>query len=161
MEERKIDIAPVPLLEAQKNAIRKLLEDGVRSIAAIAKACDVSKQTVYRMLRDDPDLREAHEAAWMSRMEEIEQVAMDLAENGENEMARAKVLETLLKGRMSKIYSDALHKVNDPNHIPRRINVMPILPIVKTNADGIPLEGQELPESFLKKKPIIIDVEPK
>lgn len=159
MEERKINVAPVPLPEAQKNAIKRLLEDGVRSITAIAKACEVSKQTVYRMLRDDPELKEAHEAAWMARMEEIEQVAMDLAENGENEMARAKVLETLLKGRMAKVYSEALHKVNDPNSAPRRINVMPILPIVKTNADGIPLEGQKIPEGF--KKPIIIDVEPK
>lgn len=150
-----------PMPDAQKESIRRMLEKGVRCISKIAEACGTTKQTVYKMLRDDPELKEAHEAAWMSRMEEIEEIAMELVENSENDMARAKVIETLLKGRMSKVYSEALHKVNDPNNAPKRINVMPILPIVKTDANGIPLEGQELPKGFVKKQPIIIDVSPK
>jgi len=147
-----------PMPEAQRNAMRRLLEDGIRNISKIAEMCGVSRTTVYKALRDDPELREAHEAAWMARMEDIEEVAMDLAENSENDMARAKVLETLLKGRMSKVYSEALHKVNDPSSAPRRINVMPILPIIKTNVDGMPIEGQKIPEGVNFKKPVIIDV---
>jgi hypothetical protein len=35
---------------------------------------------------------------------------------------------------------------------------MPILPIIKTNVDGMPIEGQKIPEGVNFKKPVIIDV---
>ena len=53
-----------PMPEAQRKAMRRLLEDGIRNISKIAEMCGVSRTTVYKALRDDPELREAHEAAW-------------------------------------------------------------------------------------------------
>lgn len=121
--------------------VRAMLEAGTRHLTQVAKSCGVTTDAVKRLVESDPELKALHDAAYEEKMEEVEEAAFDICTDPEiNPIARVKMIETMLKGRRSKIYNQSM---SDPTQggpaQAKRIIIAPVLPVVQVDANGVPL----------------------
>ena len=134
--------------------IREMLEAGTRHLTQVAKACGVSTCVVKRMVESDPELKALHDAAYEEKMEDVEDAMFDMAVNGDNEVAKEKAQEYLLRYRRPKTYSPDLCDQAASGGTPtKRIVIVPVMPVTPCDANGIPIQPKQEP-----KQAEVIDV---
>jgi len=127
----------------KRDKIIEMLVSGEYPIdAAIARAVDVPVKVVHDLLESDPELKEMREQAQEEMAQRIEAAAVDLALNGRNEIAKQKQQEFLLRKLRPAKFGDHADKLSGMK-MPRRVVLMPALPVVAVDADGIPLDMKE------------------
>lgn len=106
--------------------------------AEIARACNVSALTVSNILKKDPELVRLRRNAELEMAQLIERSGFQLAISGRNEIARQKAQEFFLKKLMPEKYGDDA-ELNRSAQSGKRIVLMPALPVVSVDANGIPI----------------------
>lgn len=129
------------------NRIREMLLAGTRHLTQVARACNVTTDSVKRLVEQDPELKALHDAAYEEKMEQVEDAMFEQAINGDNEIAKEKAQEYLLRFRRPKVYSPELSDAAAMGgQQTRRIIIAPILPVCQVDKDGIPIKPQEQQE---------------
>ena len=125
--------------ETRQKIIRMLISGEFPVDSAIARACNVKPSVITRMLAKDPQLAEYRMDAEREIAQNIERSAIELAMSARNEMARQKGQEFLLKKMMPEKYGDNA-SFSSSGSGAKKIIVAPVLPVMKVNADGMPIE---------------------
>lgn len=145
-----VDNGQVVSFEVQRKIRASLLSGKHPQIATVARACGVSSAYVRRMLDNDPELAASVKTSLEITAEQIEQAAVDMCLNDElNPIARQKMIEFCLPKMMPEKYGSQAELLGHSGQSVKRIAIMPVMPVVAVDADGIPIK---------QKKEEVIDV---
>lgn len=72
----------------------------------LARACQVSVETVNNIMKKFPEVKRAFQEALTAKIEEVEHAGFDLAINGEHPIAKEKMIEFMLTHHKPDTYSD-------------------------------------------------------
>jgi hypothetical protein len=129
--------------EQTRNDIIRMLASGEFPVDAdIARACRVPVKVVQQLVKSDPELAELRRQAELEMAQLIEKAAVELAISGRNEIARQKSQEFLLKKLVPEKYGENAEQIN-PQNMQKRIILMPALPVIAVDENGIPIESRQ------------------
>lgn len=130
-----------PVSKETRDRIITLLMSGEFPVdAEIARICDVPTRVVTDMLKNDPELTELRLQAQHEVAQLVEKAAVELAISGRNEMAKQKSQEFLLRKLAPEKYGDNVEQSSVRDTM-KRIVLMPALPIVAVDENGIPINA--------------------
>lgn len=131
----------------QRAKIIAMLESGCYpNVSQIARACKTTRMTIWNMLHADPDLSKRFHSAVAAKIDEVEESAIDLAINGNNEIAKQKAQEFVLKHKRPEEYGENAEVLAAAARAVKRIIVAPQLPTIPVDSNGIPIEFKKQEE---------------
>ena len=150
---RTLTEAGAHIFPEQRAKIITMLESGCYpNVSMIARACKTTPQTIRNMFIKDPSLKERFHEAIAAKIDEVEESAIDLAINGNNEIAKQKAQEFILKHKKPEDYGENAEALAAASKAVRRIIVAPVLPTIAVDANGIPIQQN-------KTEPEVIDIQ--
>lgn len=136
----------------QRKAIIDMLESGqYPNLSQIARKAMVTRQTIYRMLREDPDLRQRWEAALAFQADDLANTAVEMCKDDSlNPIAREKMIEFMLPKLHPERFGEKTQLDISMKNATRRVIVVPTLPTIEVDENGIPLKKQDCDEEVVE-----------
>jgi len=134
---RGVEISAVQIRKIKAD----LLSGKHPQLSKIARRNGVSVCYIKRLLENDPELKQSYEDALLETAEEIEQAAVDMClDDGINPIAREKMIEFCLPKMMPQRYGEQAELLSGVGQRVKRIALVPVMPVVEVDANGIPVE---------------------